>query len=297
MRILVTGAGGHVGGAVLQRLYAEGHSLIALGRNPLPSLSPEIEMLHVDITSPDAAEHVLQKASPLDGVVHCAACQTGDAEALMKTNYFGTKQLLEAARKAGASRFIYLGSMSYLRRPLELPVTEVHPLDMADPYAASKYLGEWIVLQEEKELKGISLRISSPVGAGIKYRRIFRAFVEKALRNEDILLHGQGGRRQDYVDVRDVAEAVQLALTKDTGRGAALFNIASGRALPNLALAERCIAVLNSGSEIRFSGEEDPDENMAWQISIDRAEAQLNYVPRFSIDDSILALAGELEQA
>ncbi|HNZ48409.1 MAG TPA: NAD-dependent epimerase/dehydratase family protein, partial [Candidatus Hydrogenedentes bacterium] len=54
MRILVTGAGGHVGGAVLQRLYAEGHSLIALGRNPLPSLSPEIEMLQVDITSPDA---------------------------------------------------------------------------------------------------------------------------------------------------------------------------------------------------------------------------------------------------
>ena len=83
--------------------------------------------------------------------------------------------------------------------------------------------------------RAVSLRIPSPVGPGLRARRIFSTFVEAASRGEPLRV-AEPARAQDYVDVRDVADAIRASLD---ARGNGVFNIASGRAVTNEALARR----------------------------------------------------------
>jgi nucleoside-diphosphate-sugar epimerase len=295
MRVLVTGSSGHIGGAVIRRLFDEGHELTALSRSTDPLLPTEIRQLSRDIRQPGLADWIQEEIRGFDAVVHCAASQQNDTTELMEANYFATRQLLDATLTLGASSFIYMGSMSYLKHPLQLPVTETHLLDMTNAYSASKYLGEWMVLDGGRKLSTVSLRPSSPVGPGLKYRRIFRLFVEKAMKGEEIVLHGEGGRRQDYVDVRDIASAVSATLHRRSGRGSQVYNIAAGVSVSNLDLARCCIEALHSSSTITFSGVPDPEEETVWEISIRKAEERLGYKPQYCLEDSILDLAAELK--
>ena len=297
MRVLVTGSSGHVGGAVIQQLCAEGHELVGLSRQARESLPPSVRQLRLDISDPQVTVRLQEELGCCDALVHCAASQENDAEQLAKVNCGGTRHMLDAAKSLGVTRFIYISSMSFLEHPLQRPITEIHPLDgTRGHYGATKYLGEWMALSSHHQLNVMSFRLSSPVGPGLQYRRIFRIFLEKALKGEEIILHGQGGRRQDYVDVRDIARAVSVALKEEKKGPANVFYIASGVAVYNLELAESCVRVLQSASAIRFSGEPDPDEEVVWEISIRKAGALLGYSPQFSLDDSIRDLAAELRE-
>ena len=116
-------------------------------------------------------------------------------------------------------------------------------------------------------------------------------FVRRALAGEPIVLLGRGTRRQNYVDVRDVAAAVVRALDSSaTG----VFNVAGAETVSNLELAETAVAELTSSSPITHDGT-DPEEGMSWEVSIERAAAELAWRPRFSAADSIRAIAEELD--
>jgi nucleoside-diphosphate-sugar epimerase len=136
----------------------------------------------------------------------------------------------------------------------------------------------------------VSLRISSPVGPETPRGRIFSEFVHKAVHGEPLVLAGTGGRRQNYVDVRDVAAAVAQCVKSDVQ---GVFNVAGAASVSNLELAESCIRTLSSTSTFSFSGAPDAEENVRWDVSIERARAAFGYVPACSIEDSILAAANK----
>jgi dTDP-glucose 4,6-dehydratase len=119
--------------------------------------------------------------------------------------------------------------------------------------------------------------------------RILPAFIRRALAGEPLSLAGTGARGQDYVDVRDVAAAIEAALER---RATGLLNIASGRCITNCELARRCVELLDSSSEVVFSGEPDSDDEVRWEVSIAAAAERLGYAPAISLDDSIATVAG-----
>lgn len=295
MRILVTGSSGHIGGAVIRRLSEDGHEVVGLSRKSNPLLSSSVPQLSLSIRLPALADNLKKLLENCDAIVHCAAYLGTDIEESTQVNCYGTRQLLDAVPLLGATRFIYISGLNFLRHPLSLPVMEEHLLDMTNAYSATKYLGEWMVLDAGRKLSTVSLRPSSPVGPGLKYRRIFRLFVEKAMKGEEIVLHGEGGRRQDYVDVRDIASAVSATLHRRSGRGSQVYNIAAGVSVSNLDLARCCIEALHSSSTITFSGVPDPEEETVWEISIRKAKEQLGYSPQYCLEDSIRDLAAELK--
>ena len=135
-----------------------------------------------------------------------------------------------------------------------------------------------------------SLRLTSPVGPGMAADRILSVFVRRALDGDPLLLAGRGTRRQDYVNVRDVAAAVASCLRE---RAAGLFNIAAGQSTSNLELAEKCGRLLGSSSEIGFTGVDDPDEGPNWDVSIAEPRRRFAYRPQFTLDHSILAVADD----
>ncbi len=119
---------------------------------------------------------------------------------------------------------------------------------------------------------------------------IVSVFLDRASRNEDIVLYGNGGRVQNYLDVRDLADAVYCAL-RATSTG--VFNIAGVESVSNLELAQCCKTVCGSSGNIVLNGQDDPEEPFKWRIAIDKAASRLGFVPRYSIAQTLANLLAQ----
>jgi nucleoside-diphosphate-sugar epimerase len=140
------------------------------------------------------------------------------------------------------------------------------------------------------ECHTVSLRLTSPVGPRTPDNRILGTFVRRALGNQQLQVLGQGTRKQNYIDVRDVAAAIELCIS---GRASGLYNIASAECISNYNLATACIEELSSHSRITFAETPDPEEGISWDVSIAKAQRELGYQPQFTIRDSIRAISYE----
>ena len=111
------------------------------------------------------------------------------------------------------------------------PITEDHPTRPIRAYQASKLFGEHLVnIAADEGMNAASLRITAPVGSGTPKNRIMSVFVERAMTGQPLILAGRGARQQNYVDVRDVASAVELCLDK---MPIGVMNIAGDGAVTN----------------------------------------------------------------
>jgi len=295
LKIVVTGVSGHVGGAIAARLTEQGHEIIGISRTqPKGTGNNNFKYIQADITSADFLSKVLAVTKTADATVHAAACLDNNLSNIdvSSVNCFGTQQALLLSQRLNTEAFLYISSLSFLGIPSIHPITETHPVTPQDLYAASKLYGEQLVsFAQSTTFSTISLRVSSPVGPGLKYKRIFRLFIEKALKNEVLELNGKGTRCQDYVDVRDIGQAVEKSLLQ---KAKGIYNIASGVPISNLHLAQRCIEVLNSKSEIQFSGKPDAQDEVSWDLSIQKAQEAFDYKPQIPIETSIVSLANEI---
>ncbi len=293
MRVLVTGSSGQVGAAIANRLLSEGHQVVGLGRGLTRSNRSLSGALAVDLGQAGAAQAIAARMQPCDAVVHAAAAITREpfAPEISLANCLGTQQVAELASRWEVTSLVFVSSLPVIGRPRSLPVTEEHPSFPPTAYHASKLYGEELVrIVDEAGVPGVSLRLTAPVGPGTPDGRIMSSFVSRALADRPLLVAGKGTRGQDYVDVRDVAEA---ALACVRGRARGLLNIGSGRCVSNLELARRCVETLNSGSEIRMTGVPDADDDVRWEVAIDRARSAIGYVPERTLEDSIIAVAEE----
>ena len=280
MKIIITGGTGHVGGAIHRHLTSLGWEVIDVSRSG---------MIRADISSPDFADCVAGTVKQCDAIVHCAASLVKGLTdlSISQVNCIGMQQVIRMATLTGALRLVYISSVPVVGRPQHLPVDEEHATVPLTAYHASKLFGEHLVrIAHGPALKTASLRITSPVGPGTPPGRIFSEFVRRARAGEQLILAGQGGRRQNYVDVRDVAQSVVQCLKSEAS---GVFNVAGAAAISNLELARRCIKALNSNSAVHFSGASDPEENLAWEVSIEKARQSFGYKPAYSLEDSIRA--------
>jgi len=284
MKVIVTGASGHVGGAVRACFESNGHEVIPVSRHA---------GLREDITSEGFPQRLVGLLGSCEVVVHCSAHITKSLcdRDVSIVNALGTQQVIEAARLLGAVRLVYISSLPVIGTPVVLPVDEDHSVNPPTAYHASKLYGEHLMrLTAAAGLSTASLRLTSPVGPGTPRGRIFSEFVYRAKQGLPLVLAGAGGRRQNYVDVRDVAEAVLRCARSDAS---GIYNIAGPVAVSNLELAETCVRVLDSNSNITFSGSVDVEERMSWDVSIQKAGISFGYNPSFSIAASICDAARE----
>ena len=168
MKVMITGACGFVARGLIRELEERGHELVLLDRvkpedatvfwpgsaervkSPLVTKWPYVT---AEISDPDA---VLGAAQGMDAVVHLAAILTGYADqgaAIMHANVCGTYTVLDAARRAGVSRFLCASSINafgtfYWRisgKPVDyrgMPLDETFDPVPEDPYSLSKLCNE-----------------------------------------------------------------------------------------------------------------------------------------------------------
>lgn len=295
MRILLTGASGFIGGAIATHLVSEGHEVIGLHAHPRPWLANKgVADIVADIASTDAMASLSREMEPCDAIIHAAASLDMSlfAPDVSRVNCTGLQNLLWLATKWRSPKFVFLSSVPVIGIPKFLPITEEHPSQPLTAYHASKLFGEQLVrLAEAHGVMGTSLRLTAPVGPQMPKNRLLAVLVDRSLNNAPLEISGSGSRKQNYIDVRDIARATELCLKKNTS---GVFNIAAATCISNLELALRCISRCNSTSDVLFSGRTDPEEGLSWDVSIEKAKNELGFIPQFDIDDAIAAAIADI---
>ncbi len=231
MRIAITGATGFLGRYIVRHLAEQGHTLRAWRRpesdtGGFEGCEQAIQWIPGDLA--DAASMPALVAGT-DAVVHAGLYRPGrrwrggegDLVTFVERNVLGTIRLIEAARSAGAQRFVYISSCSVHDVILEdRPLDEAHPTWSASHYGAHKAAVENFIhsyaLADGYEI--CSLRPTGIYGlarppAASKWFDI----VQAVLRGEPIRL-ADGGKEVHAVDV---ARAVGILLTAEGVAGRA----------------------------------------------------------------------------
>lgn len=293
MNILITGSNGFIGGHVCKYLKEKGEYVIGLGRRSVSV--PEVdEYVCCDIDS-DGIDYICEHiaAGRIDAIIHLAADMRREPYNIevVAHNCVGTQRILEFAEKNSVSVFLQLSSLPVIGKPEEHPITEKHSLRPPTVYHATKIEEELLANYADYThgLRTASFRISAPVGFGVNPKTIFPTFVSKALRGDKLMLSGKGSRVQTYIHVRDIAQALYLALRCEKAHG--VYNLSSYNAVSNKRLAELCVELLDSKSEIAYTGKEDMMDDYVWDVSLEHIRKDIGYEPKVSIEEAIIEYA------
>jgi dihydroflavonol-4-reductase len=171
-RSLVTGGTGFVGANLVRQLLADGDRVRVLARVGGDRRALEgcdVEIVEGDLLDPAS---VRRAAAGMERVYHVAAdyrLWAPDPSALFRANVDGTRHVLEAAVRAGASRIVYTSTVGVLGIPKDgRPGDETTPVSLADmvgPYKASKFVAEEVA--RELAARGAPVVIvnpSAPIG-------------------------------------------------------------------------------------------------------------------------------------
>ncbi len=216
MKALVTGASGFVGAAVARALLRAGWQVRALvrptaDRRNLVGLA--LECVPGDLADVASLEPAL---AGCEGLFHVAAeyrLWTTEPQRLYQSNVDGTRNLLDAARRAGVRRLVYTSSVATLGLREDGSASDESDTaglaDMVGHYKRSKFLAEqWVLQAAQAGLPVVVVNPSTPVGPGDV----------KPTPTGRMVLDAASGRMPAYVDtglnivhVDDVAEGHLLA--------------------------------------------------------------------------------------
>ncbi|MDD4497992.1 MAG: SDR family oxidoreductase, partial [Methanosarcinaceae archaeon] len=208
-------------------------------------------------------------------------------------NCLGFHQILKLAKHWDVKSVVYLSSIGVIGTPFVHPITELHPPNPKTAYHASKLYGEYLGLIANTA--GVScaiLRLSSPIGLGMPKNKIVSRFVSRACENKPLEILGNGTRKQNYVDVRDISSAIEQCLTKSVH---GIYNIGGSECISNLDLAKECIVTLNSTSNIEYTNMIDVEEGVVWDLSIEKAKCDFAYCPKYTLKQSISDISVDYE--
>ncbi|MFE4173523.1 NAD-dependent epimerase/dehydratase family protein [Streptomyces sp. NPDC056909] len=237
MRVLVTGAAGHIGRFVLDDLLARGHQVVAT--DLLPVDEPRAESVHTgDLRDPDLVRKAMDGA---EAVVHLGAIphpNVDDASDLFATNCLTAHRVLDEAGRGGVRRVVAASSMAAVglawspvpQSPRYVPLDEEHPTLVQDPYGLSK-----IVLEETA--RSVHRRYGTDI---VCLRLPFTGTGERLMSQLDAVRADPAAHRMDlwgWLDTRDAAEAVRRALETRLS-GCHVVNVAARETSSPLPTAE-----------------------------------------------------------
>jgi len=198
------------------------------------------------IAGAEEVYHLAAMVSVPESVARPAECAELNTE--------GTRRVLAAAVAAGARKVVLASSAAIYGDNPTVPKLESMAPEPKSPYAETKLAGERL-LEEYRVGHGLgttSLRFFNVFGPRQDPRSAYAAavpiFIAKALRDEPIGIHGDGGQTRDFVHVTDVVGA--LAFAGASAGMAGTYNVGYGRSQSILGLAQEILRLTGSNARI-----------------------------------------------
>lgn len=231
--VLVTGAGGFIGGHVVERLVNEGARVRALcrynsrnERGTLDWLPPEVTAaVEVILGELRDVESVADAVAGTDIVLHLGAqiaipYSYVNPRDFFEVNVLGSLNVAQAALRHGVSRVVHTSTSEVYGSAQTVPMTETHPLEPQSPYAASKLAADKLMDSYHRsfELPVCILRPFNTYGPRQSARAIIPTIISQALAGSTLQL-GSVDPRRDLTFVEDTAAAFVAAATADAAVG------------------------------------------------------------------------------
>ncbi|HET7050757.1 MAG TPA: NAD(P)-dependent oxidoreductase [Solirubrobacteraceae bacterium] len=227
MRVFITGASGFIGRALCERYAADGHEV----RGCDLVGDPERHVVAGDVAVPGSWQEF---AAGSEVVIHTAAAVTLRLErrdAMWRSNVLGTSNAIEAARRAGARRFVHFSSVTVFG--LEFPdgVDEGYPVHNSFiPYPDSKIASEQVVLQAHLDGK-VECTVVRPGDVYGPRSRAWAIVPAELMRQRRFMLPGWGRGIHSPVYIDNLVDGVVLA-GMSTDAAGQVFTLSDGIGVP-----------------------------------------------------------------
>ena len=221
--ILVTGATGHIGNVLIRRLLAQGEEVRALvwrGEDTTPIKGLDVEQVEGDVLDPASLVPAMQG---VDSVYHLAgiiSIMPGRNPFVWQVNVEGTRNVIDAARRAQVRRLVYTSSIHAIARaPHGVEMDESLGFDANNPYGEYDRSKATASLEVQKaSAEGLNAVIVCPTGVigPYDFRGSEMGEVIRGAAEAHPMFYVEGA--YDFVDVRDVADGM-IAAEKHGRRG------------------------------------------------------------------------------
>ncbi|WP_438013054.1 sugar transferase [Psychrobacter raelei] len=306
MNILVTGANGFIGEALVSSLLQTSHKPIACVRR---SVKPVLDCEYRFIDKLDSTTDWHDALKDIDVVIHCAAKASitkqevnNPASSLKEVNTLATLNLAQQAAEAGVKRFIFLSSIkvngeySLPNQPFTPEVTQ-SPTDL---YGLSKYEAE-VGLQNIANNSNMDYVIVRPTLVyGNKVKGNFRSLMKWTHKGIPLPLGGINNNLRSLVSINNLTDFIISSIDNpnaindvflvsdgtDLSTSALLNNIAIGLGVKNRALP---IPPLLIKTAVRLVGKEPIAQRLcgSLQVDISKTKEALNWQPKISTEEAV----------
>jgi UDP-glucose 4-epimerase len=300
--VFITGGAGFIGSALIGRIVERNKVVVYdnLSRDSLKDRSfhdhPNLTVIRGDVLDAEALSAAMSGAQV---VVHCAAIAGIDTVILkptqtMRVNMIGSANVLEAAAGLNDCERVVCFSTSEVFgqqafRSEETDLTVMGAVGEARwTYAVSKLAEEHLAIAywQERGLPTTVVRPFNVYGPGQVGEGALRTFIKRAIRNEQIEIHGDGTQVRAWCYMDDMVDAVLLVMEHPAAVGES-FNIGNQRAVETIyGLANTVVRVLESSSPISFVRKDYVDVELRVPL-VSKAREILGFEARVDLDEGI----------
>lgn len=276
MRILVTGHLGFVGAETVGAIEASGRGVVGYDLMELCDIRCHRQLAEtVNLLRPERILHLAAIARFADA--------DRDPMLAWQTNVEGTRNVVEVA-KAFHIPLVYASTGSAIM-PLdgyEPPYREDIPARGNSVYGVTKAFGEYIVRQHTPH---IILRYAHIYGKEKRGHGLVGGFVERIQRGLQPRLYG-GQQTNDFVYIKDIAQANLLALTAPWDKWNRIYHIGTGIELTASEAGRLVCGVMGYGGKVEVKEPRQVDPGR-FCFDISKARAMLGYEPHYSFEDGL----------
>lgn len=275
MRTLVTGGSGFIGSHVVDKLVEAGHSVRVLDlKEPHRK---DVEYFKGNILSGKVIKRSIKN---VDFVFHFAAASNIDLVKAnpvetIKFNVMGTANILDESRRNNIKRFVLASSVF------------VHDT-RGHLYTTSKLSSEMLCTDYNKlfSLPYTILRIGTAYGPRSRNADVVSIFIQKALKGEDLVIHGDGKQKRNFIYVKDIAAAC-LAVVTDEAKNR-VFLIAGMDTVTVEDLAHTVRNVVNPSIGICFEPDYERQDDYRGKIdNLDFSGQRIDWTPKVDLSKGI----------
>lgn len=319
MKALITGGAGFIGSHLAERLLRDGQEVTVVDNLSTGSLKniegfgtkPKFNFVEGNICDAELMEQLTERC---DAVFHLAAAVGVELIAnrpvhTIETNIGGTEAVLEAANKFGKKILIASSSEVYGKNEI-VPFCEDDDIVLGSTqmsrwsYACSKAIDEFLGLAfyQQYGLGVVIGRFFNTIGPKQtgQYGMVVPRFVQRALKNEPVLIYGTGQQRRCFCYVEDLIDAVIGLMNRDEAAGE-VYNIGSTEEIAIEELADKIIEMTGSKSKKEFISYEKaygrPIEDMMRRVpGLERIKETIGWEPKTNLSETLQIIIESFKQ-